>query len=786
MPKVPARRERPRPHPQERAGPDVGIRETAAAAVAAFQSGDLARCRGIIEASPLTAHSPDLNYILGVCLLRVRQAGESLAHFDRALALKPDFANAWSNRGLALKELGRLEEALTCHDRALAVRPAYAEAWCNRGIVLQDLGRKTEALASQEQAIALKHAFPEAWSNRGSLLHDLGRSAEALVCYDTALSLAPASSATWYNRAVALRDLGRRQDALASYDKAIALTRDYPQAWCNRGNVLAELGRWGEALASYDEALRLWPAYADAWYNKGNALREEKRTLEALAAYDTALAHRPHYPEALCNRANALRELGQLEAALLSSQAALRQRPRYAAAWHNRGLILYDLLRAEEAVAAFDEALALQDIYPEAWTSRGVVMRDMMRAEEALACFDKATAQKPEAPEAWSNRAAALQDLERLEDALASCDRAIELRPSYAEAWSNRGIVLLALGRAAESIASFERALSFDGASPTIGFNLAVARLYSGDFERGLAGYECRWHRDRPEKPLIAGPWPLWQGEPLEGRTIVVHFEQGLGDALQFVRYLPLLAARGGHVIFVIPAKMHRILSASLRGIDVRTDFAAHDAADFHLPLMSLPHRLGTRLETIPAAPSYLAAPPERVTKWRDRLGSHGYRIGICWHGNKQGTVDRRSVPLSCFAPLAALPGVRLVGLQKGQGLEQLATLPPGMAIEMPREDFDEGPDAFLDTAGLMMNLDLVIASDTSLAHLAGALGRPVWLLLRKIPEWRWQAEGDTTPWYPTMRLFRQSRDHDWNEVFERVTAALVAARGGQSSIRSN
>jgi tetratricopeptide (TPR) repeat protein len=434
------------------------------------------------------------------------------------------------------------------------------------------------------------------------------------------------------------------------------------------------------------------------------------------------------------------------------------------------------------------------------------------RFDEALAAFEAATALTPGDADAWSSRAGALRELGRLEDSLESAHRALTLHPGFAEAAINLGNALLKLDRMEEaldayrgaaetsstpaaalcgqalalrSLARFDEALVAFEAAEALGSREAIAGkgcllLTLGDFERGFAGYEARWLAGKSLAESLGTRFPTWLGAPLAGERVLVLNDHGLGDTLQFARYLPLMAAAGVETTFVCPRKLHRLLGSSA-GVRL-VEAPPSESFDAQIAISSLPRAFRTRLEAIPAASPYLAAEPTLSAEWRERMGSCEFTVGVVWQGNPHPEVDRkRSMPLAAFAPLAQIPGVRLVSLQKGYGEEQLAMLPPGMRVDTLDSDFDAGPDAFVDTAAVMANLDLIVTCDTSIAHLAGALARPVWVALKIDAEWRWMVDRTDSPWYPTMRLFRQSRRGCWNEVFDRMAnelAATIAARG--------
>jgi FkbM family methyltransferase len=748
----------------------------------------------------------------GVVLGDLKRFDDALASYDRALELRPDYAEALNNRGVALEGLKSLDDALASYDRALATRPDYPEALNNRSVVLVALKRFDDALASCDRALALLPNYPDALYNRGNALRNLKRFDDALASYDRALALKPYYPVALNNRGVVLGALKRFDDALASYDHALALLPDYAEALNNRGGALEDLKRFDDALASYDRALALKPDYPEALNNRGVALGALKRSDEALASYDRALALLPDYPEALNNRGVALEGLKRFDEALVSFERALAIKPDYSKALNNRGIALEDLKRFEDALASYDAALALLPDYAEALNNRGNALRNLKRFDDALASYGHALVIKPDYAEALNNLALALQDMKRFDDALASYDRALAIRPDYADAFNNLGLTLADLNRPDEALASYDRALalqpdhanalnnrgnafrdkkrldeaiaSYDRAiafKPDFAeviYNRGMSRLLGGDFRKGWPDYEYRWGlKDAPVKPHEIDA-PEWRGEDMEGRSILVYIEQGLGDGIQFARYLPLLVQRGARVSFYVPAQLTRLFRP-LAGIELISSLKARKSFDFQCALISLPLWFGTDLESIPNQVPYLEPEEGLARRWKQIIGDTGFKIGIAWQGNPQGKADRgRSFPLSELASLSRLPGVRLISLQKHHGLDQLAGLPVGTMVETLSGGFDNGPDAFIDTAAIMSNLDLIITSDTSIAHLAGALGRPTWVALKYVPDWRWLLDRQDCPWYPTARLFRQKTAGDWRSVFSAMEQELSSALG--------
>jgi tetratricopeptide (TPR) repeat protein len=494
------------------------------------------------------------------------------------------------------------------------------------------------------------------------------------------------------------------------------------------------------------------------------------RFAKALADFDAALGQKPNYPEALCNRGNVLSELRRLSEALASYDRALALRPDFRQAQINRANVLFAMGRLELARAAAVEILTLEPNHPQALCIAGAAHQHLGELGLALAFLDRAVAARPDYAEAWLNRGNGLQEQDRLEDALESYDRALALRPAYPEVLSSRGVALKELGQIDEAMQAFDAALRLKPDYPDARNNRAGALLLKGDLTQGFAAFESRWERSNAPAKTLISPLPHWRGEPLDGRRILVWDEQGLGDLIQFCRYLPLLKSRGADVTLFGRKSMVRLLS-SLPVPPHFVEAAPPEAGfDYQSALLSLPFAFGTSLATVPASVPYLRPEPARVATWAEHLGHHGFRIGICWHGNLKINL-KRNMPLGSFAALAAIPGVRLISLMK-DAAPDIAT---GFAVESLSADFDASADAFLDTAAVMANCDLIVTSDTSVAHLAGALGRPVFLALRKAPDWRWLAAGTQSPWYPTMRLFRQRQQGDWTPVFAEIAEAVRA-----------
>jgi len=506
---------------------------------------------------------------------------------------------------------------------------------------------------------------------------------------------------------------------------------------------------------------------------------EEKKSLAAAAR---VLALKPDFGGALNNRARAFANLGAHADAVRASDQALALDANDATAWMNRGLSLAALDRKLEALEAFRRHLALRPRNGDAARRIGGICWDLERFDEALDAYERQVEAEPANPDAHIHCGIALIELQRFEEALARYDQAVALKPDYARAHFGRGNALKSLERDDEALDAYDRACELDP-SARHAFNRALLRLAMGDWPEPFSDYGR--YIELPAQPVRTGPpnLPVWRGEELAGKRIVAFEDQGFGDVFNFCRLALHPALANTEVTLLVRPKLKRLADTLLTTADsagnvrIDTGLRGAESYDYKIALPSLAGAIGLAPDAIPAETPYLSADPDLVKLWRARIGDHGFRVGVVWQGNPKGRVDAgRSAPLAAFAPLAAIPGVRLISLQKNHGLDQLDALPEGMSVETLGEDYDAGPDAFIDAAAAMESLDLVVSTDTSVPHLAGALGRPVWVALKTNPDWRWLRGRQDSPWYPTMRLFRQREAGDWEPVFADMAGALEAA----------
>ncbi len=535
-----------------------------------------------------------------------------------------------------------------------------------------------------------------------------------------------------------------------------------------------QAGAFADAERAYRDVLQREPANARVWFVLGVLFQDQKRPGDAVPCFQQAVRFQPDEARGHFFLANAFLIQGKSTEARESYLRCLRLEANHVEALTNLGFILSEEGKWEEAKERYRRALKLKPELPELHHNLGNVLREQGKLTEAMECYDRALKFKPDYAKAHINRGIALLSLGRTADAVASLRRAVELRPDFADAHNSLGAALSVAGDLDGAIDEYLHALRLKPDFAEAHWNSSLALLLQGKFEAGWTEYEWRWKRNTNEV-LPAFKQPRWDGSPLSSRTILLHTEQGIGDNLFALRYASMVKARGGIVLVKCPKWLIPLFSR-VSGIDrLIAKSEPLPAFDVHLPLLSLPGVFGTRLETIPGAVPYISADPPLIEHWRRELSPiREFRIGVAWQGNPSHAWDRhRSFALKHLEPLARVPGVRILSLQKGPGSEQLEALGDRFSVLSLGSRLDEAHGSFMDTAAVLRNVDLLVTSDTAIAHLAGALAVPVWLALCSTPDWRWLLERTDSPWYPTMRLFRQSTLGDWATVFQAMAAEL-------------
>ncbi len=632
-------------------------------------------------------------------------------------------------QGKAHHGQGRLAEAAELYRRVLDCDPTHADAHYLLGTACHSLGQPRDALVSLTAAVRENPSHAEAHHYLGYVLEEAGQIERAIASYQRAQSLKPSSA-----------------DIDKNLRRALATQQN------NAGNALAATGQWEQAAGCFRRAIELKPDFAEAFYHLGNAVVNQGRLDEAAAHFRRAIELKPDFTSAVNNLAVALTRQNKLVDAAECCHRAIALDANFADAHANLGRVRRAQFRLDEAAECCRRAVALDPLRADAHNTLALVLRDQGKPREAQAHCRRALELKPDFPLAANNLALVLRDERRFDEALGSFDHAIKLLPDFAEAHLNRGLTLLLLGRWAD----------------------------------GWSEYEWRWRV--PRWGAMREPQRAWDGSSPAGQVVLVYAEQGLGDTLQFIRYVPLLESRGARVIVEVQGALMPLLGGS-GFANLQPAGTTSPQYDVHVALPSLPGWFQTDTASVPWHAPYLSAQPALMEHWRQKLAAlpgaesalakkprKELKIGIVWQG-RPDLPPWREIPLAMFEGLARLPGVRLISLQKGLGCEQMPAIADRFAVVDLGSELDAERGPFMDTAALMTQLDLVITADTATAHLAGGLGVPVWVALPYVPDWRWLLDREETPWYPTMRLFRQSAPGDWNGVFAAIVSAVVKLR---------
>jgi tetratricopeptide (TPR) repeat protein len=571
--------------------------------------------------------------------------------------------------------------------------------------------------------------------------HQAGRLDAAERTYREVLQIDPSNGDALHLLGMAKHQRGEREAAIEYIRRAISVQPKAVVYWENLSAVYHALGRFQEEIEACQQLLGFNPTNSKAYFSLGCAYQSLGELELAAASFRRVIEINPSAADAYINLGNVFRRQGRLDAAAQAFQNAVQIDPNRAVAHNNLGAVWCEQGKLDDAARSLAKALMIHPAYAEAQSNLGNVLREQ----------------------------------ERLDEAIRSYQCALGTNPNYAEAHNNLGVVWHQQGKLDEAIASFRKALEINSDYAEAHKNLGMLCLLLGEFEAGWAHYEWRWRTGEEAFQPRHFRQPRWQGESPTGKTILLWAEQGLGDTLQFVRYAAELAQQGCRVVVECQKPLQRMLSRC-RGID-QLVARGEDLPpfDMHLPLLSLPYVLRTGANRIPADVPYLAADSELIDRWRSKLQDvTGFRVGINWRGGHQAlrAARRRDLKLNLFATLARIPGVRLVSLQNGATSEEMAAAREQFEL-IDLGDFDTANGPFMDTAAVMKNLDLVITSDTSIAHLAGGLSVPVWVPLPFVPDWRWLLGRENSPWYPTMRLFRQQNPVDWEPVFQHMAETL-------------
>lgn len=597
----------------------------------------------------------------------------------------------------------------------------------------QATGNSAAALDLYQSVLVLDAQHIEALNVAGMLLAERGRIEEGMRYLDRAIAADNRIARSYFNRGVLFEQMKRFPEALENYNQCIARDKIFSLAYNSKGLVLTQMGRFDEALDNYRQAINLFPAYADGYFNLGNLLHRMKRYNEALQQFETAI------------------RLGKPNASY----------------HNNKGVVYQSLNRWAEAAECFRKAIAIQPDYAQAFNNLGVVLRELGRFDEALSSYDKSIALDPLFADPLSNKGILLCYLHRYEEALKCYKTAITLRPDFAEAHTNRGFTLQELRRYDEAIHYYDEAIRLVPDNAGAHFNKALALLTLGRHQEGWKEFEWRWQRGDITKPAFTSK--EWTGEQdIKGKTVLLHGEQGMGDAIQFCRYVPQVQALGAEIILLVHRPLMKLFETLPFKVKLIGLGDTEPANDYHGFLMSMPRIF----DTIPTNIPYLFADSAKLEEWKTRLGAKGdkKRVGLVWAGNpKQKNNHNRSLGLSHLqALLEHAEHVEFHALQKDISAEEYELLHKhNVVVHSPQLN------DFSDTAAIIELMDVVVTVCTSVAHLAGAMGKPTWVMLCYAADWRWYIDRSDSPWYPSARLFRQDSPANWLKVVTEIAEKL-------------
>ena len=572
-----------------------------------------------------------------------------------------------------------------------------------------------------------------------AVLMSLGRFNEAEPFIAKAVVLNNTSDVSFYNYGLIAKQLKKPKLAYEQFTRALQLNSSVAETWNNRGTVCNDLETYELAIADFNKAIELNQKYAAAHANKGKSLAHLKRYDEAFTAYEKALSIKPNLENA----------------------------------WLGKGNVFSDLKRYDEALTTYDQALSIKPNLENAWLGRGNVFCDLKRYDEAFAAYDKALSIKPDLDNAWLGKGNVFCDLKRYDEALTAYDKALSIKPDLENAWLGRGNVFFYKNNDADALTCFDKAIELKPDLAEGHWNKALLKLSLGEFEEGWKLYEWRWETRDFTSPKRDFTQPRWLNNfDINGKTLLVYWEQGLGDTIQFCRYLSLLRDTGAKVVFEVQKPLLSLIKAQNWDCDVIAYGDAIPPFDAHCPLLSLPLLFNTRVENLPHKTPYISIPNNIEFDLKDSLEkSEKPKIGIAWSGNPhfaKGNDVRRPIALSCLSSIMT-SDFDWFRLQKDirdsdkEALREMSFI----------VDCSERFASFYETAMLIKNMDLIISIDTSVAHLAGGMGKPVWVLLPFHPDFRWLRDRIDSPWYPTARLYRQTKDGEWADVLDCLSIDL-------------
>lgn len=705
----------------------------------------------------------------------------AIAACQKALQLDPNLAEAYMVLGNVLHVTGQEVESRNAYEQALKIKPELfpADVHFELGNQQYQQNQMDAAIKSYQLAIALQSDLTKAHSNLGLVYSRLGQLEAAASSYKRATELEPDYIDAHYNLGVILLQQKAFDEAAQCFRTILNLVPEHPNALINLGSILIGQNKFDEAIAIYERIVELSPTFEDARYNLANLLFKQGNLDRAASHLRSILLINPNYIGCYFSLANVLVEQNKLDEAISNYRNSLQLTPNHPLTHFKLGNALAKQCKPSEAIISYQNAIQIHPNYTDAYYNLGVILRKMERFDEAIAAYQKVIQIEANRAETYFSLGNVYLDLDKFEDAIVNYQKAIALNPNYAEAFNTLGTVHRLQNRLNEAISNIERAIALNPNYIEAHFNLSTTLLLMGDMQQGFAEFEYRRKIVDFAKTLPTFSQPQWDGSPLQGKTILLFSDAALGDTIQTIRYIPQIIDRGGRLVLQCLPGFERLFQ-NMHGIDsIIPKGEALPHFDVYAPLLSLPYILGTTLQTIPAQIPYIFAPEGNDIKLplgSNQTSSQALKVGIVWaSGYRCDSFDLRkfyqtkSFPLSMFERIISIPDTCFYSLQVGQHASDISIFsdrPHAIDLSVSIQDF-------ADTATIIEQLDLVVSVDTAVAHLAGAMAKPVWTLLPYSPDWRWMSDREDSPWYPTMRLFRQAKLGDWEEVLQRVYDSL-------------
>jgi tetratricopeptide (TPR) repeat protein len=649
------------------------------------------------------------------------------------------------------------------------------DQWLHEAVAHHQQGRLAEALVIYQRILQYAPQHFNALHLLGVLALQQNQYQRAFDLIQNAIAVHPQSREAKRNLALAQKQLGQIKSAIDNLSELLIQDPNDLIARQQRRDLFWETQQFELALKD-DEALLQQQAHNPAFlFNHGNLLKKLKHHQQAIQAFRHAIQIKEDLIDARFNLANTLVEMGQLEPALAEYELITQRQPSHAQSYFAKAGVLHDLERLEEALASYDQAIALDDNYADARLNRANLLEDMQRYDEAIESLQHAISTNPQYLQAHSNLGNLYKQIGEMQKALDCYDRALSINPSYGEAHYNIALTMAEQKQFDQALARYDQAIQYAPFFAEAQWNKALLLLLMGDYAKAWSLYEWRWQKEKFTSTKRDFYQPLWLGQQdISRSTILLHAEQGLGDTLQFCRYCDLVAARAGKVILEVQSSLVNLMRTLKGDFTIVAQGDALPEFDYHCPLMSLPLAFNTELNSIPHRDAYLFADAKKSAQWAKHLGKKTRpRIGLVWSGNPKHQSDHeRSIPLHTL--LQYLPqGLEYVSLHKEIRDSDQAALQQASAGQLKIRLFAKEIKDFSDTAALCAHMDIVISVDTSVAHLAAAMGKTTWILIANSPDWRWLLERDDSPWYQSVRLFRQGIDNQWSPVLERLSEAI-------------